>query len=207
MQNPWVIKTTPISKFATTLSFSGPNSQVSLCYFVYPAQPLRSKLLLLILKKKKKKNKTKKKNSSYLLSTFFFKIFILFYFNLLQYIYIYIYLYIKFQPLSDPNGFLKKRMLMFNLTYLKQKKFEFLHATTKTEQRQQIPPQNKSLTKKNLISKNIKNKIVAFLCVLCFVVLFTKTTATALFCFHFCFHFPLFTRFVSLSLSLNSKQP
>ena len=55
---------------------------------------------------------------------------------------------------------------MFNLTYLKQKKFEFLHATTKTEQRQQIPPQNKSLTKKNLISKNIKNKIVAFLCVL-----------------------------------------
>ena len=200
MQNPWVIKTTPISKFATTLSFSGPNSQVSLCYFVYPAQPLRSKLLLLILKKKKK-------NSSYLLSNFFLKF--LFYFNLLQYIYIYIYLYIKFQPLSDPNGFLKKRMLMFNLTYLKQKKFEFLHATTKTEQRQQIPPQNKSLTKKNLISKNIKNKIVAFLCVLCFVVLFTKTTATALFCFHFCFHFPLFTRFVSLSLSLflNSKQP
>ena len=163
MQNPWVIKTTPISKFATTLSFSGPNSQVSLCYFVYPAQRLRSKLLLLILKKKKKTPLT--------CFQLFKKIFILFYsilFNLLQYIYIYlfIYLYIKFQPLSDPNGFLKKRMLMFNLTYLKQKKFEFLHATTKTEQRQQIPPQSKSITKKNLISKNIKHKIVAFLCVL-----------------------------------------
>ena len=85
MQNPWVIKTTPISKFATTLSFSGPNSQVSLCYFVYPAQPLRSKLLLLILKKKKK-------NSSYLLSTFFLKF--LFYFILIYYnIYIYIFIY------------------------------------------------------------------------------------------------------------------